>query len=74
MIVELPGGDWCAIEIKLGFGQVDEAAKNLIDFYDSIDEARTPKPKQLIVITGNGFAHERDDGVIVVPFASMGRI
>ncbi|MDR0514493.1 MAG: DUF4143 domain-containing protein [Coriobacteriaceae bacterium] len=74
LIVELPQGNWCAIEIKLGFGQADEAAKNLMNFHDSIDVSKTAKPSRLIVITGNGFAHKRDDGVIVVPFASLGKL
>jgi predicted AAA+ superfamily ATPase len=72
LIVEFAGGDWCAVEIKLGFGQVEEAAKNLVSFADSIDATLTPKPRHLIVITGNGFAHQRDDGVIVVPFTTLG--
>jgi predicted AAA+ superfamily ATPase len=74
LIVELPGGYWCAVEIKLGFGQVEEAAQNLINFSESIDGSLTPKPKHLIVITGNGFAHQREDGVIVIPFTSLGRL
>jgi predicted AAA+ superfamily ATPase len=73
LIVEFAGGAWCAVEIKLGFGQVEEAAKNLVSFANSIDAALTPKPKHLIVITGNGFAHQRDDGVIVTPFTSLGK-
>jgi predicted AAA+ superfamily ATPase len=74
LVIELPDGSWCAIEIKLGFGHVEEAAKNLLGFYESIDQSRTPKPSRLIVITGNGFAHKRDDGVIVIPFASFGKL
>lgn len=74
LIVEFPHDGWCAIEIKLGFGQVDDAAKSLIKFSNSIDQSKTPKPKHLIVITGNGFAHTRDDGVIVIPFSSFGKI
>lgn len=73
LIVELADGTWCAIEIKLGFGQVEEAAQGLLRFCESIDQRRTPRPSQLIVITGNGFAHKREDGVLVVPFGSIGR-
>ncbi|MDR1714103.1 MAG: DUF4143 domain-containing protein [Coriobacteriales bacterium] len=74
LIVEFPGGEWCAIEIKLGFGQADEAAAGLLAFAGTIDERHTPKPSRLLVITGNGFAHQRKDGVIVVPFESLGRL
>lgn len=74
LIIELPGGDWCAIEIKLGFGQADNAARGLLDFSESIDQTKMQKPRLLAVITGNGFAHKRSDGVLVIPFASLGRV
>jgi len=74
LIVEFPGGEWCAIEVKLGFGQVEEAALSLLSFSQSIDAERMQRPKHLVVVTGNGFSHRRDDGVIVVPFESFGHL
>ena len=59
-------------EIKLGLGAADEAAKNLKRLADKIDTKKVNKPATLTVITGNGFAHQRKDGVNVVPLALLG--
>lgn len=67
-IVELPDGEYGAIEIKLGTDKIDEAASNLLKFYDIVDK----KPKFLCVISGlcNAII-KRDDGVYVVPITSL---
>jgi hypothetical protein len=70
-IVEYPDGRWGAFEIKLGMGAVDEAAANLRALAAKIDTTKTPSPAVLCVITGNGFAHRRPDGVCVVPLATL---
>jgi predicted AAA+ superfamily ATPase len=71
-IVEYPDGRWGAFEVKIGVGAVDEAARNLLVLAEKIDTARTPPPSTLCVITGNGFAHRRKDGVCVIPLATLG--
>jgi predicted AAA+ superfamily ATPase len=71
-IIEFRSGDWGAFEIKLGVGAVDEAAKSLIALADNIDYEKVPRALALTVITGDGFAHRRDDGVTVVPFPVLG--
>ncbi|MDR2956926.1 MAG: DUF4143 domain-containing protein [Coriobacteriales bacterium] len=70
-IVEFADGTWGAFEIKLGFGAVDVAAANLLRFASRIDTLKTKAPATLTVITGNGFAHQRQDGVCVVPLYSL---
>ncbi|MCL2364578.1 MAG: DUF4143 domain-containing protein [Defluviitaleaceae bacterium] len=70
-IVEYPDGTYGAFEIKLGIGAVDAAAANLIKFANKIDTNKTKAPATLTVITGNGFAHRRADGVCVVPLGAL---
>lgn len=70
-IVEYPDGRWGAFEVKIGVGAVDEAAANLLAFAAKIDNRRTQPPATLCVITGNGFAHRRADGVCVAPLATL---
>jgi hypothetical protein len=70
-IVEYPDGTWGAFEVKLGIGAVDEAAAHLLAFADKIDTAKVKPPACLTVITGNGFAYRRPDGVNVVPIGTL---
>ena len=70
-VVEYADGTWGAFEIKLGIGAVDAAASNLLKFADKIDTDKTKAPSALTVITGNGFAHRRQDGVNVVPISVL---
>ena len=70
-IVEYPDGEWGAFEIKLGFGAAEEAAGNLLKFAAKIDTSKTKAPSALVVITSNGFAHRRRDGVCVVPLCTL---
>jgi predicted AAA+ superfamily ATPase len=70
-IIEYSDGTWGAFEIKLGIGAVDAAADNLIKFAEKIDTDKTKAPAALTVITGNGFAYRRPDGVNVVPIGTM---
>jgi len=70
-IVEFPDGSWGAFEIKMGMGAADEAAANLIALAAKIDTTKTYPAAVLCVITANGFAHRRPDGVCVVPLAAL---
>lgn len=70
-IVEYPDGRWGAFEIKMGIGAVEEAAANLLALAVKIDTGKTQPPAVLGVITGNGFAHRRKDGVCVAPLATL---
>jgi len=70
-IIELRDGSWVAVEVKLGFGAVDQAASSLLRVAETINQDRVGKPRALIVVTGSGFAHRRPDGVVVVPLAVL---
>jgi len=70
-VIEYADGTWGAFEIKLGIGAADAAANNLLIFSDKIDSVKVKAPSTLTVITGNGFAHRRNDGVNVVPLATL---
>lgn len=71
MIIEYPDGRWAAFEVKMGFGARDEAAANLLAFSQVIDTDKVGKPSALTVITANGFAHRRKDGVNVIPLGTL---
>jgi predicted AAA+ superfamily ATPase len=71
-IIEFRNGDWGAFEIKLGSGAEDAAAKSLLVLADNIDYSKVPKPLALTVITADGFAHRRQDGVTAVPLPVLG--
>ncbi|MCL2890988.1 MAG: DUF4143 domain-containing protein [Methanomassiliicoccaceae archaeon] len=66
-IIHLHDGRWCAIEIKLGENEIDDAAKNLKKLRDKVDAEKMNAPSFLAVITGTEFAYTRDDGVHVIP-------
>jgi len=70
-IIEYADGTWGAFEIKLGIGAADAAASNLVKFANIIDTSKISAPSTLTVVTGNGFAHRRADGVTVVPLSTL---
>ena len=70
-VVEYADGTWAAFEIKLGMGAADGAANNLLKLAAKIDTDKTKAPAALTVITGNGFAYRRPDGVNVVPLSAL---
>lgn len=71
MIVELPGGDWGAVEVKMGGGHVEEGAKNLLKFKDKIDTDMMKPPSFLMILTAGQYAVKRPDGVIEVPIGCL---
>jgi predicted AAA+ superfamily ATPase len=71
-IVQKYNGDWSAFEIKLGTGQIEEAAENLLRFAQLIDSDKSGAPKSLNIITGTGLSYTRKDGVNVISLASLG--
>jgi len=70
-IVEYSDGIWGAFEIRLGIGAACKAAHNLLKFAAKIDTEKTQAPAALTVITGNGVAYRRGDGVSVVPLSVL---
>jgi predicted AAA+ superfamily ATPase len=71
LILELPGGEWGAIEAKLGGKYIDEGAENLLKLYDDVDTDNMKRPSFLMVLTAGQFAYERPDGVLVVPVGCL---
>lgn len=70
-VVETADGRWGAFEIKLGLGQVDEAATILKKFANRVDTDRCGSPTVLGVIVAGGYGYVRDDGVTVIPIGSL---
>ena len=71
-VIELPDGNWCGIEIKLGANKIEEAAENLIHIRDEIDKDGGKVPSALIVLCGlSNAAYQRPDGVYVVPLTAL---
>ncbi len=70
-IVEFPDGSWAAFEVKMGFGAQEDGARNLLKLADRIDYTKRKKPSLLAVITANGFAYQRKDGIAVIPISVL---
>lgn len=71
-IVQKYNGDWCAFEIKLGIGQIEEAAGHLHKFVSLLDDKKIAPPQSLNIITGTGISYTRQDGINVIALASLG--
>lgn len=71
-IVQKHNGEWCAFEIKLGVGDIEEAALKLKKFITRLDEVMIKNLKSLNIITGTGISYTRNDGINVVALASLG--
>lgn len=71
-IVQKYNGDWCAFEIKLGTGQIEDAAAGLHKFISILDEKKIKPPQSLNIITGTGISYTRQDGINVISLASLG--
>ena len=71
-IVQKYSGEWAAFEIKLGVGQIDEAAENLKKFTSTIDTSKIAAPKTLNIITGTGMSYTRKDRINVISLSSLG--
>ncbi len=48
------------------------AAAALLRLRAKVDIAKAGEPAKLVVVTGGGYAYERDDGVAVVPITLLG--
>ena len=66
-VIEYPDGAWAAFEVKMGFSAQDEAVRSLRKFAEKINQEKMGTPLSLTVITANGFACRRKDGINVVP-------
>ena len=71
-VIEMPNGEWCGFEIKLGANQIEAAADNLIRIRNDIKNNGGKEPSSLCVICGlSNAAYQRPDGVFVVPITAL---
>lgn len=70
-VLEAADGGWAAFEVKLGPGQVEEAAASLLRFSARVDTAKCGMPSALAVIVGSGYGLVRPDGVAVIPIGAL---
>ena len=68
-ILEFAGGEYAAIEIKLGNNKVEEAKKELLTFAQNMIK----KPKFMCVITSNSSYVGKDlkTGIYVLPITAL---
>ena len=68
-ILEFEDGEYAAVEIKLGYNEVDDAIKNLKEFYNNMIK----KPKFMCVIVGvlEAAYKDPDTSIYVVPITAL---
>lgn len=66
-----PDGRWGAVEVKLGEGRVNEAAKHLVALRDKADAKKSGTPAFLVVLTGDTYALTSPDGIHMVPLGRL---
>ncbi len=68
-ILEFSDGDYAAVEIKLGFNQVEDAKKSLMSFYNNM----LKKPKFMCIIVGftDVIAQDPETGIYIVPVTAL---
>jgi predicted AAA+ superfamily ATPase len=72
-VIEMPDGEWAALEVKLGVTEADKAASSLLRFKRKLMEKEGKPPTFLAVICGVcDFSYSREDGVLVIPLTALG--
>ena len=73
-VIQTASGAWIPVEVELGNSglTIDEAATNLHRFIEKVDLDRMGPPANLLIVTGTGYAYQREDGVTVAPISSIG--
>lgn len=73
LVVVLPDGTWGAIAVRMNPAGADDGAAQVKWLASKVDVRVTDQrpPAFLAVVTGAGSAHTREDGVHVVPVASL---
>ena len=72
-VIETGGGDWGAVEVKMGRNQFDKAAANLIRMKNKMVEAGCREPSFMMILNATGgVANTRPDGVVEVPIDCLG--
>ena len=71
VILETDENEWAAIEIKLGFNYINQAAENLLNFKEKVDVKTSGEPAFLAIVTATGHAYQRADGIYVLPIGTL---
>lgn len=78
IVLHLADGRYALIECKLGSQEIEDGAKHLLQLRDLIREKNKTEhqmplrePDLLIVMTGGEMAYTREDGVKVIPLATL---
>lgn len=68
-ILEFSDGEYAAVEIKLGYNQIEDAKTNLLNLYNNM----TKKPKFMCVIVGftDIIAKDPETGIYIVPITAL---
>jgi len=72
LIVETNDGRWGAIEVKMGYNEVDEGARNLLRLKKKFTDPKDGPSFLMVLCATGGGAGMRDDGVAVVPIDCLG--
>jgi Predicted ATPase (AAA+ superfamily) len=70
-IIQLKDERWAAVEVKMGAGEIEKAADNLIKFSNNINTEKMPAPSFLMVLTATEHAFQLKNGVWVVPIGCL---
>ena len=70
-IIELADGRWGAVEIKMGAGEIEDAAENLLKLEKVVDTEKMSKPSFLMVLTSTEYAFQMNNGVWVIPLGCL---
>lgn len=78
IVLHIHDGRYALIECKLGSSEIEKGAEHLLEIKKLIIEKnKTEKqmpiriPDLLIILTGGKIAYKRDDGVMIIPLASL---
>lgn len=78
IVLHLPDGRYALIECKLGSMEIDKGAKHLLKIRDLIREKNLTEkqmpirePDLLLILTGGQISYTRNDGVKVIPLATI---
>jgi predicted AAA+ superfamily ATPase len=70
-VIQLSDGRWGAVEIKMGAGEIEDAALNLLELKKKVDTGRANEPSFLMVLTGAEYAFQMRNSVWVVPLGCL---
>jgi len=70
-IIQMRDGRWGAVEIKMGAGDIETAAKKLLSFKENIDTAIMQEPSFLMVLTATESAFQTENDIWVVPLGCL---